>query len=160
MPTVFCPVVAGGGGWTAAGQVYPLNQNDGDENTYQFIAGNASGTNSNFYDHSGIPAGAVITSVVVTGTWGNGSAAATTSVVAHLGGNQTVLGTIGDVAGYGFVIARPGGGSWTRADIDVMWVAWTSLATGNGNAIRLRSSVLQVTYGLPATFLSSVFEFF
>ena len=158
MAAINCVVTSAGGGWGSIG-AYPANQNDGDADTYQWLAGNVGGTNDNYYDSTGIPDGAVISSVVVSGLWGAGSAAATSNFTAHLGGNTTNLGTIGDVSGYGSGIAKPGGGTWTKADVAAMFVRFTGLGTGNGNAMRLKSSVLTVYYTLPATNLASIIDY-
>lgn len=155
MAVISCNVIAGGGGWNSIG-TYPANQNDGDNGTYQWWPGDTVGSNDNYYDSTQIPTSAVISSVFVSGLWGAGSAPATTNFTCHLGGNTTNLGTIGDVTSYSGEIARPGGGTWTKADILAMFIRWTSLATGNGNAMKLRSSTLTVYYTLPATNLAGV----
>lgn len=157
MAAVTCTVTSAGGGWSSFGS-YPANLNDGDADTYQFTPGNGGGANDTYYDSTVIPAAAVITSVVVSGLWGSGSAAATVNYTAYLGASTTDLGTIGDVSGYGAAIARPGGGSWSKADIATLYVKFTSLATGNGNAIRLKSSALTVYYTFAPTNLASVLE--
>lgn len=157
MAAISCNVIAGGGGWNSIG-TYPANQNDGDNGTYQWNAGDQAGTNDNYYDSTQIPAGAVISSVIVGGFWGAGSAAATVNYTAHLGGNTTNLGTIGDVSAYGADVTRPGGGTWTKADIGSMFIRWTSLLTGNGNAMKLKSSGITVYYTLPATNLAGVID--
>jgi len=158
MASVNC-IVVGGGGWTARGSAFPANQNDGDNGTYQGWPGDTPGSNDNYYDNTQIPDSAVISSVSVSGEWGAGSGAATANYTCHLGGNTTNLGTIGDVTGYGAGIAHPGGGNWTKADVGSMFIRWTSLSTGNGNEMKLKSSVLTVYYTLPATNLASVIEY-
>ena len=143
-------IVVAGGGWNSVG-AFPANQNDGDGGTYQWFPGNAGGSNDNQYDAPSIPDGADISGVVVSGLWGAGSAPATTAVSAVLGVSSVALGVIGDVSSYAFAVPRPGGGQWTKTDIAALAIRFSSLATGNGNAMRLKSSVLAVTYVLGGT---------
>lgn len=150
MAVANCTVVAGGG-WNSVG-AFPANQNDGDNGTYQWWPGNIGGSHDNLYDHTAIPDGAQISSVVVSGLWGAGSPSAVTAASVILGAQTLALGTIGDVASYGFAVPRPGGGDWTKSDIQTMRIRFSSLQSGNGNAMRLRSSVLQVTYILGGTY--------
>lgn len=150
MSVVNCTVVAGGG-WNSVG-AFPANQNDGDGGTYQWWPGNAGGSNDCAFDSTVIPSGATISSVVVSGLWGAGSPAATAAFSVVLGAASLALGVVGDVASYAFAVPRPGGGAWTKADIAAMAVRVSSLSTGNGNAMRLKSSVLTVTYTLGGTF--------
>lgn len=157
MASVNCTVTSSGGGWSSVG-TYPANLNDGDAGTYQWTAGNGVGANNTYFDSTGIPDGAVISSVSVSGLWGAGSSTATVNYTCYLGGNTTNLGTIGDVSGYGSGIDKPGGGTWTKADVGNMYVKFTSLGTGNGNAIRLKSSSLTVYYSFIPTHYASVLE--
>lgn len=146
MPTDPLTVVSGSG-WNSVG-AFPANQNDGDNDTYQWWPGNIAGSHDNLYNGAALPAGASISSVVVSGLWGAGSAPAITNVSAILGVNSVALGSIGDVASYAFAVPRPGGGTWTKADIEALRIRFSSAQTGNGNAMRLKSSVLSVTYVL------------
>lgn len=157
MPSVNCTVVSGGG-WNAIGSSFPDNQNDGDNETYQGWPGDTAGTQSNLYDNSVIPDGAIIQSVGVSGLWDAGSPPATCTVRCHLGADNTLLDSaLNDVSSYSYDIARPGGGSWTKADIGGMSVQWSSNQTGNGNNMRLKSSVLTVTYILSGETFVSIF---
>lgn len=151
MASVNCTVTAAGGGWTPVG-TYPGNQNDGDPDTYMAWPADTAGTTDNYYDSTGIPDGAVISSVSVSGLWGSGAGntgTAYANFTCHLAASTTDLGSIGDVSGYGGGIARPGGGTWTKTDVASMYIRWTSLTLGNGNNMRLKSSVLTVYYTLP-----------
>jgi len=148
MAQVNLPVVAGGGGWTPVG-AYPANQNDGDAGTYQGWPGDTAGTNANFYDYTQIPDGAIISSVSVSGLWGAGSAPATASFRFVIGVSSDTLGTINDVTSYSFNrTTKPGGGAWTKADVQSLHMNTVSLQTGNANLMKLRSSVLSVFYVL------------
>lgn len=161
MAFVNCAVTAAGGGWTPVG-AYPANQNDGDADTYQSWPADTLGTNDNYYDSTGLPDGAVISSVSVSGLWGPGdgnTGAAYVNFTCHLAASTTDLGSLGDVTGYGSGIAKPGGGTWTKADVASMYVRWSSLALGNNNPMKIKSSVLTVYYTLPVTSLGSVLEY-
>lgn len=157
MAVATCDVTAAGGGWTARGSAYPGNQNDGDNDTYMGQPGDTAGANSNYYDHTDVPVGAVISAVSVSGLWAAGSAPATCNYTCWLSGNSTDLGTLGDVGSYSSGISRPGGGTWTRTDIQNMYITWTSLGTGNGNEMRLKSSVLSVTYVMSGFYVVSIY---
>jgi len=152
MSVVVLPVL-GGGGWSPFGAAFPANQNDGDNGTYMGFPGNASGSNDCTFDTTGIPNGAQISDVSVSGFWGAGSAPATAAFQAILPPNSLSLGVVGDVASYGFSIPRPGGGIWTKGDVALLTVRVTSLATGNGNLVRLKSMALTVTYTVGGTFI-------
>lgn len=155
MSVVVLPVL-GGGGWTAVGAAFPANQNDGDNGTYQGIAGNTVGSNDCTFDTTGIPNGAQISDVTVSGLWGAGSAPATASMQGIRAGISVALGVIGDVASYSFSIPRPGGGTWTKADVAALTVRTTSLGSGNGNFIRQKSMALTVTYTLGGNFFIAI----
>jgi len=140
-------VTAAGGGWTAFGDVYPANQNDGDNGTYQGIAGDQVGAMSNFYNNAAVSDTWPIGSINVSGLWGAGSASASVTVKCWLGGSSITLGTIGDVSSYSFSTAtKPGGGAWTKADVASMFIEFASAGSGNGNTIRHKSSQLIVSY--------------
>lgn len=156
MAVATCDVTAAGGGWTPVG-AYPDNQNDGDNGTYMSWPGDTAGATTNYYDHTDVPDGAVISDVSVSGLWSAGSAAATCNYTCWLSGNSTNLGTIGDVASYSSSISRPGGGTWTKTDVQNMYITWTSLQTGNSNVMRLKSSALTVTYVLSGFYVVSIY---
>lgn len=158
MATINLVVVSGGGGWTATGATYPTNQNDGDDATYQGWPGDTAGTNSNFYDYGSVPAGAVISNVAVSGNWGAGSAPATASFRFSDGTNSVTMGTINDVTSYSFNSnTAPDGSSWDITDIQNFRLNVVSLQTGNGNAMKLKSSVMTVTYVLSGDIFVSIY---
>jgi len=142
--------VTGGGGWNAYTQTFPLNQNDGDDNTYQGWPGDAAGAQANYFNYAAIPDGAIISGIYCFGSYGAGSASATVNVYVYLNGYNTFLGTMGDVTSYGYGSgSRPGiGGAYTKADIQNVFFYFSSGQTGNANIMKLRSSALQVTYVL------------
>lgn len=154
MASVNCTVVSGGG-WNSIG-AFPANQNDGDNGTYQWWPGDQAGSHDNLFDHTAIPDGAQISAVAVSGLWGAGSAPATAAFSAILGVNSVALGTVGDVPNYSFGVPRPGGGTWTKSDIQTLRIRTSSLQTGNGNAIRIKSAVLTVTYTLGGSFFVAI----
>lgn len=144
--------VTAGGGWSAFGSAFPGNQNDGDAGTYQGWPGNTPGSNDCLFDFASIPDGASISAISVSGLWGAGSAAATVNFSAILGVNSVLLGTVNDVTSYTFSVPKPGGGTWTKTDVQSLRIRVSSLSTGNGNTMRLKSSVLTVTYTLGGAF--------
>ena len=158
MPVAAC-TVTGTGGWIAFGASFPADLNDGNDSTYEYTPGDSSTAENLTYDYTQVPTGATISAISASGGWGAGSPSATVAVVCHLGGNTTSLGTLGDVTSYNTgSIARPGGGSWTKTDLQTMFISFTSQATGNGNAIKHRSSLLSVTYtgSVTAGFITSM----
>jgi hypothetical protein len=148
--SVNLPVVSGGG-WTPIAQTFPLNQNDGNFDTFQGWPGFTAGSNDCLFDHTLVPDGATISSVVTSSLWDAGSAPAVVAVSCILGVNSVALGNVGDVASFAFSVPRPGGGIWTKTDLATMRIRVTSLQSGNGNNMKLRSSVLTVTYTLGGT---------
>jgi len=157
MAVATCTVVSGGGGWTATGAAYPANQNDGNNGTYQAWPGDTAGTNSNYYDYTQIPDGAIISNVAVSGEWGAGSASATASF-RYVDGSSETLGSVGDVASYSFSSnLHPSGAAWTKANVATMHMDTVSLQTGNGNTMKLYSSVLSVTYVMSGDMFVSIY---
>jgi hypothetical protein len=63
-----------------------------------------------------------------------------------------------DNANYAFTVARPGGGTWTKAEVGTMYLYVACDGQGNGNPTRVRSSILTVYYSLAAIVGGLVFD--
>jgi hypothetical protein len=156
MGAVSCQVASGDiGAWTAVG-AFVANMNDGDDATFNSIVGSGAGAFTLLYDETVIPTGAAITSVSVSGNCSNNSGGAAQVWTCYLGAANTVIGSFtADNTNYAFTVARPGGGTWTKAELGTMYLYVACDGLGGGNPMRVRSSVLTVYYGLPASALVS-----
>jgi hypothetical protein len=155
MAYVSCQVSAGDpGAW--AGAALPGCMNDGDDGTFLFIVGSSAGSFWLMYDSTVIPTGAAITSVGVSGNCSNNTAGAAQTWTCYQGATPAVCGSFTtDNTNYSFTVARPGGGTWTKAELGTMKIYVSCDANGNGNPMRVRSSILTVYYGLPPAALIS-----
>jgi hypothetical protein len=133
--------------------------NDGDDSTFVYIVGSSAGFFTMAYDNTTIPTGAVITSVSVSGNCSNNTAGAAQTWTCYLGATPAVIGSFTtDNTNYSFTVARPGGGTWTKADLGTMYLYVACDANGNGNPQRVRSSILTVYYNLAAIVGGLVFD--
>ena len=160
MGAVTCQVASGNiGTWTAAG-AFPANMNDGDDATFNYIVGSSAGFFTMLYDSTVIPTGSAITGVYVSGNCSNNTGGAAQTWSCYLGAANTVIGTFNtDLSNYYFQVARPGGGTWTKAELGTMYLYVACDGAGGGNPMRVRSSVLSVYYGLAAVPGGLVFDF-
>jgi hypothetical protein len=155
MAYVNCQVASGDqGAW--AGAPLPGCMNDGDDSTFLFIVGTSAGSFYMQYDNTTIPTGAAITGVSVSGNCSNNAGGAAQTWTCYLGGVGTVIGSFTtDNTNYAFTVSKPGGGTWTKAELGTMYLYVACDGNGNGNPMRVRSSILTVYYGLPPAALIS-----
>jgi len=162
MGAVSCQVASGNlGAWSESGAgEFPGNMNDGLDGTFVSIVGTSAGAFTLLYDETVIPTGSAITSVSVSGNCSNNAGGAAQTWTCYLGAANTVIGSFtADNTNYAFTVARPGGGTWTKAEIGTMYLYIACDGNGNGNPMRVRSSILTVYYGLAATPGGLVFDF-
>jgi hypothetical protein len=129
--------------------------NDGDINTWIQTGGDTSNYFYSYFDSTQIPDGAVISSVVVSGECSNGSGGST-SFSCTLG-STVAVGSLTSEASYSFALSRPGGGTWTKADVAAMYVLCQVNADGNGNPVRAKSQWLTVTYVLSGAYFVTIY---
>lgn len=149
MAYVNCQVASGDiGDWSTASGTFPSNMNDGSDVSYNYIVGSSAGDFTMFYDTTVIPSsGIVVTGVNVSGACSNNTSGGAQTWTCTLGGVPLVLGFFtADNTSYYFDMYRPGGGAWTKADLTGMFLTVNCDGNGNGNPMRVRSSIITVYF--------------